>query len=76
MVIDITLSTKRILDECQMQTSLDLQAMRARGVETADAVYDDWVIVEENEEPQTRIGAAAEGDLNPRGAKTRHAKNR
>lgn len=50
MIIDITLSTKRILDECQMQTSLDLQAMRARGVETADAVYDDWVIVEENEE--------------------------
>lgn len=50
MIIDITLSTKRILEECQMQTSIDLQAMRARGVETADAIYDDWVIVEENEE--------------------------
>lgn len=50
MTIDITLSTKRILEECQMQTSIDLQAMRARGVEGADAIYDDWVIVEENEE--------------------------
>lgn len=48
MIINISVAVSRIIEECNTQTSLDLQAMRARGVETANAVYDDWVLTEDN----------------------------
>lgn len=48
MVINVSVAVSRIIDECNIQTSLDLQAMRARGVETANAVYDDWVMTEDD----------------------------
>lgn len=50
MIINISVAVSRLIDECNIQTSLDLQAMRARGVETANAVYDDWVMTVENGE--------------------------
>lgn len=50
MIINVSVAVPRLIDECNIQTSLDLQAMRARGVETANAVYDDWVMTEENGE--------------------------
>lgn len=50
MIINVSVAVSRLIDECNIQTSLDLQAMRARGVETANAVYDDWVITQENGE--------------------------
>lgn len=48
MTLNIWIKTQRLIEDCNMQTSLDLQAMRARGVETANAVYDDWVMTKEN----------------------------
>jgi len=48
MIINLSISTERILRECITQTSLDIQAMRAQGVETADIVYDDWIMNEAN----------------------------
>ena len=50
MIINVSVAVSRLIDECNIQTSLDLQAMRARGVETANAVYDDWVMTVENGE--------------------------
>lgn len=47
MTAYIEFSVQELMDECAEQTSLDLQAMRSRGVETADAVYDDWVLAKE-----------------------------
>jgi hypothetical protein len=47
MIINVSVAVSRLIDECNIQTSLDLQAMRARGVETANAVYDDWVMHED-----------------------------
>ncbi len=51
MIINVSVAVSRLIDECNIQTSLDLQAMRARGVETANAVYDDWVMTEDDMEP-------------------------
>lgn len=48
MVISVSIAVSRIIEECNIQTSLDLQAMRSRGVEGADAVYDDWVLTQDN----------------------------
>lgn len=50
MSINVSVTVSRIVDECNIQTSLDLQGMRARGVETANAVYDDWVMTEDDAE--------------------------
>ena len=50
MIINVSVAVSRLIDECNIQTSLDLQAMRARGVETANAVYDDWVMTEDDAE--------------------------
>lgn len=50
MSINVSVTVSRIVDECNIQTSLDLQGMRARGVETANAVYDDWVMTEDDVE--------------------------
>ena len=50
MIINVSVAVSRIVDECNIQTSLDLQGMRARGVETANAVYDDWVMTEDDVE--------------------------
>ena len=50
MIINVSVAVSRIVDECNIQTSLDLQGMRARGVETANAVYDDWVMTEDDAE--------------------------
>lgn len=50
MIINVSVAVSRLIDECHIQTSLDLQAMRSRGVEGADAVYDDWIITKENAE--------------------------
>ena len=51
MIISVSVAVSRIVDECNIQTSLDLQSMRARGVENANAVYDDWVMTEDDAEP-------------------------
>lgn len=40
----INIPVHQTLDECANQTSFDLMAMRARGVETSNVVYDDWVM--------------------------------
>ena len=48
MIHTINIAVSRVIDECNIQTSLDLQAMRARGVEAANVVYDDWVLTEDN----------------------------
>lgn len=50
MIINVSVAVSRIIDECNIQTSLDLQAMRAKGVETANAIYDDWVMTEDDRE--------------------------
>lgn len=50
MIINVSVAVSRLIDECNIQTSLDLQAARSRGVEGADAVYDDWIITKENTE--------------------------
>lgn len=50
MIINVSVAVSRLIDECNIQTSLDLQAMRARGVEGADAVYDDWIMTKDNME--------------------------
>lgn len=50
MSINVSVTVSRIVDECNIQTSLDLQGMRARGVEIANAVYDDWVMTEDDAE--------------------------
>ena len=50
MIVNVSVAVSRLIDECNIQTSLDLQAMRARGVEGADAVYDDWIITKDNGE--------------------------
>ena len=50
MSINVSVAVSRIVDECNIQTSLDLQGMRVRGVETANAVYDDWVMTEDDAE--------------------------
>ena len=50
MIINVSVAVSRIVDECNIQTSLDLQGMRVRGVETANAVYDDWVMTEDDAE--------------------------
>jgi hypothetical protein len=47
MIINVSVAVSRLIDECNVQTSLDLQSMRARGVEAANAVYDDWVMTED-----------------------------
>lgn len=51
MIINVSVAVERIIEECNIQTSLDLQAMRARGVENADAVYDDWIVTDDYYEP-------------------------
>ena len=51
MINNVSVAVSRLIDECNIQTSSDLQAMRARGVETANAVYDDWVMMGEPFEP-------------------------
>lgn len=43
----IEIPVQQTLEECAKQTSFDLQSLRARGVETANAVYDDWVMHED-----------------------------
>ncbi len=48
MIINLSISTERIMRECIVQTSLDIQAMRSQGIEAADIVYDDWVMNETN----------------------------
>lgn len=50
MIINVSVAVSRLIDECNIQTSLDLKAMRARGVEIANVVYDDWVITEDDGE--------------------------
>lgn len=47
MIINVSVAVPRIIDECNVQTSLDLQAMRTRGVEGANAVYDDWILTDD-----------------------------
>lgn len=44
MIYSVSVSTERVLDECIAQTSHDLKSMRTRGVDTADGVYNDWVM--------------------------------
>lgn len=51
MELSFTISTERVLRECIAQTSLDLQAIRARGNElsaAADTIYTDWTMNEDN----------------------------
>lgn len=51
MELIFNIATQRILRECITQTSLDLQAIRARGSElsaVADAIYVDWTMNEDN----------------------------
>lgn len=50
MIINVSVAVTRLIDECNVQMSLDFQAMRARGVEGVDAVYDDWVMTEDYSE--------------------------
>jgi hypothetical protein len=50
MIINVSVAVSRLIDECNIQTSLDLQAMRSRGTEGTEAVYDDWIITKENGE--------------------------
>ena len=40
----INIPVHQTLEECTNQTSFDLMAMRARGVEASNVVYDDWVM--------------------------------
>lgn len=51
MIINVSVAVSRIIDECNIQTSLDLQAMRVRDAQAANAVYDDWVMTEYYQEP-------------------------
>lgn len=44
MILSISISTPRLLTECVEQTSYDFKAMRFSNPETADAVYDDYVM--------------------------------
>lgn len=48
MIISLSISTPRLLLECQEQTSHDFRAMRLANPDTADALYDDFVMTEEN----------------------------
>lgn len=48
MIIAVSISSSRILHECKDQTSHDLQAMRSRGAEGTETIYDDWVITDDN----------------------------
>lgn len=50
MIVKLSVATSRLIEECKIQTSLDFQAMRSRGVENVDAVYDDWIITDEDDE--------------------------
>lgn len=47
MKLFIEIPVNQTLEECADQTSIDLMSMRARGVETSNAVYDDWVITKD-----------------------------
>lgn len=51
MIINVSVAVSRIIDECNIQTSLDLQAMKVRDAQAANAVYDDWVMTEYDQEP-------------------------
>lgn len=51
MIINVSVAVSRIIDECNIQTSLDLQAMKVRDAQSANAVYDDWVMTEHDFEP-------------------------
>lgn len=44
MILSLSISTPRLLNECISQTSFDFQALRARNGESANAVHDDWVM--------------------------------
>lgn len=44
----LKIHTSQMFEDCIDQTSLDLMSLRARGVETANAVYDDWVLTEDS----------------------------
>lgn len=50
MIVNVSVAVSRLIDECNIQTSLDLQAMRSRGVEGVDGVYDDWIMTKGNGE--------------------------
>lgn len=49
MTIRIQTTKERVIAECNIQTSFDLQAMRVRE-ERANDVYDDWVMDAENKD--------------------------
>lgn len=51
MIINVSVAVSRIIDECNIQTSLDLQAMKVHDAQAANAVYDDWVMTEYDQEP-------------------------
>lgn len=44
MNIEIILSEDTVFEGCLNQTSIDFQSMRVRNTDTANAVYDDWVM--------------------------------
>lgn len=50
MILSLTISISRLLKECIDQTSHDFRAMRLANIETADALYDDFAMTEENAE--------------------------
>lgn len=50
MIINVSVAVDRIISECNIQTSLDLQSMRVQGGDAVNALYDDWVLTEHNGE--------------------------
>lgn len=50
MIINLSVAVDRIINECNIQTSHDLQAMRVQAGDAVNAIYDDWVLTEHNRE--------------------------
>lgn len=50
MIINVSVAVDRIINECNIQTSHDLQAMRVQAGDAVNALYDDWILTEHNRE--------------------------
>ena len=50
MIINVSVAVDRIINECNIQTSHDLQAMRVQAGDAVNALYDDWILTEHNGE--------------------------
>lgn len=51
MIINVSVAVDRIIEECNIQTSLDFQAMRVQTGDAVNALYDDWIMTEDYSEP-------------------------